>query len=326
MKIVFGLILGLLTTLNSFASDPTNLSNWGDMTGKVRNVNVADYPYAVKDGIATVKYQGVEGGNSFGAPGIMFDATPYRGKVLKLSANIKTHNAKSSSLWMRVDGKEGMLAFDNGENRAKMGSTDWSNFSVILPVASDATDIALGLLHFPKGEMSVKSVTLQVTDEKNTANFIYKDAFSMNLADWQMAMGDKRFYQASENDGIASLKSIKTELTSDHYASWNEHFDPKNLIGHRVKFSGEIKTKDVNDGHAGLWMRVDGKGKAYKFDNMKDRGIIGDTEWQKYSVVLDITDESVNNLAFGLLLVGPGQAWLRNVSFASVDKSVKLTK
>ena len=48
--------------------------------------------------------------------------------------------------------------------------------------------------------------------------------------------------------------------------------------GMTVRLSGDIKTEDVQDGYAGLWLRVDGPGGArLGFDNMAVRIARGDS-------------------------------------------------
>jgi len=52
------------------------------------------------------------------------------------------------------------------------------------------------------------------------------------------------------------------------------------VAGKNVEYKGWIKTKDVKNGYAGLWFRVDGEKNAMLgFDNMNDRGLKGDNEW-----------------------------------------------
>jgi hypothetical protein len=85
-----------------------------------------------------------------------------------------------------------------------------------------------------------------------------------------------------------------------------------------------VKSEDIKD-WAGLWMRVDGnKGKILAFDNMQDRPIEGTLDWHRVEVTLDI-DENAQNLAFGILLVGKGTAWIDDLNFEVVDSSVPVT-
>ncbi len=79
----------------------------------------------------------------------------------------------------------------------------------------------------------------------------------------------------------------------------------------RMRFAAVIKSAREEIG-TGLWMRVDGPedGKTLGFDNMLNWPIQGTTDWHTYEVVLDVPQESVY-VAFGILLCGRGQAWLR---------------
>jgi hypothetical protein len=56
-------------------------------------------------------------------------------------------------------------------------------------------------------------------------------------------------------------------------------FEADRYLGQRMRFSALVRTKDVAD-WAGLWMRVDGPGKApLAFYNMEDRKIVGTTDY-----------------------------------------------
>jgi hypothetical protein len=85
-----------------------------------------------------------------------------------------------------------------------------------------------------------------------------------------------------------------------------------------------IKTKGVKNFGA-LWMRIDNiTANIIKIDNMQDRPIKGDTDWNLYSVVLDVPkDSAIINI--GVLICGPGKIWIDSVSFELVDKNVPAT-
>ena len=95
--------------------------------------------------------------------------------------------------------------------------------------------------------------------------------------------------------------------------------------GKRVCFKGSVKTNEVED-CAGLWLRVDGlDGKAQAFDNMGDRPIKGDTDWQDCSVVLDVPVDA-RNICFGALLSGGGQIWFGGLEFNEISQTDKAEK
>jgi hypothetical protein len=80
-----------------------------------------------------------------------FDATPYAGKRIRLSAALKADGVKElGSVWMRVDdakhpksGYPASVALDNGVIK---GTTGWRNYSIVLDVPPGATGIYIGFL------------------------------------------------------------------------------------------------------------------------------------------------------------------------------------
>ncbi|KPV95815.1 hypothetical protein AN214_02009 [Pseudoalteromonas sp. P1-9] len=325
MKTVLWLALGLIFSLNCFASNPEDITTWGHMEGKVKSANIKDYTFHVANGEAHLAYQGEAGLKSFGAAGTDFDAAPFIGKKLKFSAEIKSQNSEYSSIWLRVNDSEKVIAFDNATDRSLIGTKDWTPFQIILPVTPGAEHIYAGLIQGAKGSMSARNISFSVTDEKSTANYIYKSDYSLNLDKWRMGFSDVGKFKAWSENGIATIKRISNSYNDESFATWYEHFEPSQFIGKRVQFSAEVKTENVTEGYAGLWMRVDGKHKSLQYDNMKDRGVKGTTGWQTYTVILDITDEQSKHIAFGGLLSGNGQVWIRNVSFSPVGKNIAST-
>lgn len=78
--------------------------------------------------------------------------------------------------------------------------------------------------------------------------------------------------------------------------------------GHRIRYTGWIRTAGVTEAWAGLWWRVDGPDGTLAFDNMASRGVKGDTEWTEYTIELEVPAEATN-INFGCILPGNGQAW-----------------
>lgn len=133
---------------------------------------------------------------------------------------------------------------------------------------------------------------------------------------------DNKIYNTGTKS--ATLKSIADSLEVDEYATIMQQFNAKNFLGKRVRFSGFVKTLEV-DGRCGLWMRIDNSlGATLKLDNMQNRAITGTTEWNHYSCVLDVPETS-GVISIGVLLNGIGQVWLDNVTFQEVDHSIPTT-
>ena len=112
----------------------------------------------------------------FGTLMQMFKADDYQGKRVRLSSYIKAEKVENwAGLWMRVDGPGGaMLGFDNMQNRAIKGTTDWRKYDVVLDVPATSQNIALGILLSGRGEAWIDDVQLEV---------VGKDVPTTNLKD-----------------------------------------------------------------------------------------------------------------------------------------------
>ncbi|MDL2320590.1 peptidase S41 [Alistipes sp. OttesenSCG-928-B03] len=82
---------------------------------------------------------------------------------------------------------------------------------------------------------------------------------------------------------------------------------PENYDGKFITLSAYIKTEDVVDGHAALYMRIDPK---IAFENMDGRGIKGTTDWTKHEITLPMKPGSTERIVLGGMLVGKGKIWL----------------
>lgn len=119
------------------------------------------------------------------------------------------------------------------------------------------------------------------------------------------------------------LKAI-TVQSHGEFATMMQQFKAEKYLGKRIKLSGFIKTKDI-DGFCGFWMRVDDSlGDVLQFDNMSDRPIVGNNEWNHHHIVLDVPEKSTV-IAFGVLLSGNGQVWMDELKFEEVDKQTPTT-
>jgi len=95
------------------------------------------------------------------------------------------------------------------------------------------------------------------------------------------------------------------------------------VVGKRIRMSAFVKVDRVV--HAGIWLRIDAAdGDTVGFDNMDDRPIAGTSDWTRFDVVVDVPPDAVR-LAYGILLIGEGHAWIDDVTFETVGTDVALT-
>jgi erythromycin esterase len=89
--------------------------------------------------------------------------------------------------------------------------------------------------------------------------------------------------------------------------------------GHGVVLKGAIRTEKVQ-GHAALWLRVDGNGQMISLDNMSDRGPSGSTPWQAFEIRMTVPT-AAQRIVLGVLQAGAGTSWFDALT-VSVDSTV----
>lgn len=94
------------------------------------------------------------------------DAAPYRGKRLRLVAEVRAEDVKEwAGLWMRVDAEQHKtLAFDNMEQRAITGTKGWKRYEVVLDVAPQSVTISFGVLLAGPGKVWLDDVRFEEVD------------------------------------------------------------------------------------------------------------------------------------------------------------------
>lgn len=77
-----------------------------------------------------------------------FRSESFAGKRMRFSGFVKSENVAGwAGLWMRVDDhQQNMLAFDNMQDRAIKGTTDWNYYACVLDVPKEAEIICIGIL------------------------------------------------------------------------------------------------------------------------------------------------------------------------------------
>ncbi|CAG2532808.1 Peptidase family S41 [Maribacter dokdonensis] len=88
---------------------------------------------------------------------------------------------------------------------------------------------------------------------------------------------------------------------------------PANYNGDTITLEGHIKTNRVKDGHAGLFLKLEGSRAGYPgfvmgFETMENQNLQGSKDWQKYSISLKLP-EAAEYIFIGGILTGKGEAW-----------------
>jgi hypothetical protein len=125
--------------------------------------------------------------------------------------------------------------------------------------------------------------------------------------------------------GAASGRIQSVASSENGFGTLTQGISAERWRGKRVRLSGWLRTRDVETGWAGLWMRVDpAAGSALAFDNMVGRGPKGTADWRRYEVVLDVAEEA-KAVYFGALLAGGGTLWVDDLVLEEVPDTVETT-
>ncbi|MBC9794633.1 S41 family peptidase [Sinomicrobium weinanense] len=152
-------------------------------------------------------------------------------------------------------------------------------------------------------------------------NFSFEDIEGETPMGWKL-FGNEN-YDAFVDSTISEhgKNAAVIEYHGDHpeFKAWAYDI-PAKYKGKKIKLSGYIKTENVTDGYAGLWMRIDPR---VSFDNMQNRGITGTTDWKKYEITLDLKPDEAREIVFGGLLVGKGKMWIDDLQVSINGKLIE---
>ncbi len=103
---------------------------------------------------------------------------------------------------------------------------------------------------------------------------------------------------------------------------------PHNYDGERIALSGYIKTENVTDGFAGLWLMVDPDTvwRPYEISFMEQEGITGTNDWRKYEITLDMSPSENNEIEIGGLLSGKGKMWIDDLKITIDGNDIENAK
>jgi hypothetical protein len=112
-------------------------------------------------------------------------ASKYVGKRVRLSAMMKTKNAGSAQLWLRMDApnqsntnggpSRKVLNFNNMNDRPVQGTTDWKRYDIVLDVPPETQMIAFGYFLVGKGEAWADSFKLETVSKDVPVSSNYPD-------------------------------------------------------------------------------------------------------------------------------------------------------
>jgi hypothetical protein len=104
--------------------------------------------------------------SGFGTLMQAFQGIEYRGKRVRLTANVKAQAVQNwAGLWMRVDGtNHHILSFDNMQSRPIRGTLDWKQYAIVLDVPQQSIGIFFGILLAGPGKVWLANVQFEIVN------------------------------------------------------------------------------------------------------------------------------------------------------------------
>lgn len=145
---------------------------------------------------------------------------------------------------------------------------------------------------------------------------------------WQFYGLSQEHYAASIDKvvfykGTQSARLEAVSETAPGSAGVHQIIDATNYRNRRIRFTAFIKTQDVED-RCGLYLSVSTHGYPTELDDMSNRPIKGTTDWQQFSVVLDV-DKDSRRINYGVFLAGSGNVWIDAAALETVGEDVVST-
>jgi C-terminal processing protease CtpA/Prc len=114
-------------------------------------------------------------GGVFGTVIQSVDATPYRGRKVRLTASIRTEvegEGNQGQMWLRVDRESGGRGFFNNMGDRPVTSNEWGDYEIVGEVADDAEWIVFGCFLLGVGQAWVDDFRLDIGDGEGGWNSV----------------------------------------------------------------------------------------------------------------------------------------------------------
>ncbi len=143
--------------------------------------------------------------------------------------------------------------------------------------------------------------------QKFNLNFEKRDKPDGLSNEW-IRWGDHKLSMTT--DEVASGKYAAVIMSMPNGGSFGSvaYPIPAKYQGDSITLVGKMKIEEVQNGFAGLIIRVDGANGPLAFDNMQQESIVGTLDWKEYRVTVPYPEEAVR-IYVGGILVGEGTAW-----------------
>ena len=258
-------------------------------------------------------------GGGFGTMSRSTPAARFRGRRLRLAAMLKGQEVKPwTGLWMRVDGQDRQLAFDNMYGRGLSGTFDWTHVEVVLDVAEEALSVPHGVLLAGQGTVHVADIRLETVEAG-----VPTTGRPMPTAGWMISGSRPDAYELAivkdaqkPRPRAAVLRTVGDP--GDGFGTVAQMLDAHNYRGKTVSFGASLEGIQ-GDASSVIWLRVDRNSEQLALLNEPDPPLQGVCEARSLKAVLRVAADATA-IAFGVTLQGTGAVRITDARFEVVGE------
>jgi hypothetical protein len=304
---------------------------------------------------------------SFGGARTSFDVSGYRGKRVRVSAAVRTldvstvanaqfpHAIGEGGLWIGVGTPGKGVRADRMQERTIKGTTEWKTHDFVVDIPADANALQAGYWMQGKGQLWIRDLKVEEVPTTVPVNLVVSvpradsgpdmslntpvvpgpnDRFIAPPPRW-IALGDQGFELCDAGMDAKLLAAGQRNLAiscSFPIRAFIRHaFESPSYWGKRVRFSGYIKTENVEPREGNVPPGVNGQPGAALYMAATDTvgpvyhaTVTGTTEWTYRELVIDIPSGAAY-IPVGLSLVGTGKVWGRDFKFEEVSRDTPVS-
>jgi|GEM_PF-293629 len=261
------------------------------------------------------------------------------GKTVEYRGWIKTKGVINgyAGLWFSVnDGNGRTIGYDNMVNNGVAGDTDWVQVSIKMDVSSNAEAIYFGCIFPGEGIAWFDDLEIVIIDPSEVDPDFNKPNLDFEVRRYENSLLPANWYiggtdfdvsldNVEKHSGLLSLKAERQGGTNGSAMVFTSNLPVEMYAGKNVEYRGWIKTKGVQNGCAGLMFNVEGETGSLGYDNMYNRGLIGDNDWTQVSIKMDVSNNA-KAIALGGYFSGEGIAWFDNLELIITEPKTSLSQ
>lgn len=188
---------------------------------------------------------GVADGADFAAVQQRFPASAFHGQRLLLRGRLRTEEVAGgfAGLWLRLDGDEGVVAFDNMADRGVTGTTPWTTYEIPMIVPTSARSMTFGVLLVGRGVVWADDLAFEAAPRPERAPSPDASAL-LEEAIAAMAAHSINRERVAWDDvrGVAALLAMGAEQPADVHAAVRHALE---MLGDRHSFLMEARDAEA---------------------------------------------------------------------------------